>query len=193
MINRISCLQAFLTRLRNRGMDIDTLTSGPGVVYTVKDFNECLSGLCSGVVSYGEKEARNRQQAYMTKINHLENLAYLKDLRIESLKRKLDQLIENNTRVVNSKIYEKGTALVFEFDRNIRELRFYKENTKEFESEITEMVRNEFREIIRKKDIELDLFRQRAINIRETIQKDMGAYVSKEQFRINKEVKNKAH
>jgi hypothetical protein len=35
-------MQVFLTKLRNRGMDIETLTSGPGIVFTYKDLNECL-------------------------------------------------------------------------------------------------------------------------------------------------------
>ena len=35
-------VQKFITKLRNRGTDVETLTSGPGVVYTIKDFNECL-------------------------------------------------------------------------------------------------------------------------------------------------------
>jgi len=41
-INRVSFMQSWLTRMKNRGMNIETLTSGPGIVFTYKDLNECL-------------------------------------------------------------------------------------------------------------------------------------------------------
>jgi hypothetical protein len=59
-LNRIGEMQTWLTRLKNRGMDIETLTSGPGVVFSYKDLNECLSNFVSQIVSHGEKEFRNR-------------------------------------------------------------------------------------------------------------------------------------
>ena len=40
--NKIEPVQTFLTRLRNRGTEVETLTSGPGMVFTQKDINECI-------------------------------------------------------------------------------------------------------------------------------------------------------
>ena len=49
-----------MTRIRNRGMDIDTLTSGPGMVFTYKDLNECLNQFCVEMVAWNEKEMATR-------------------------------------------------------------------------------------------------------------------------------------
>ena len=42
MVTKVAEIQKFITKLRNRGTEVETLTSGPGMVFTVKDFNECL-------------------------------------------------------------------------------------------------------------------------------------------------------
>jgi len=44
--NRIGQMQVWLTKLKNRGVDIETLTSGPGIVFAYKDMNECLQQFC---------------------------------------------------------------------------------------------------------------------------------------------------
>ena len=45
-------------------MDIETLTSGPGIVFTYKDLNECLQHLCCELVVYSEKENRLRTSGF---------------------------------------------------------------------------------------------------------------------------------
>jgi uncharacterized protein YaaR (DUF327 family) len=54
---------------------------------------------------------------------------------------------------VNSKIYEKGNALIFELDRGLREVRFYKEHIHSFEKEMMEIVRVDFRKSLMDKDL----------------------------------------
>jgi len=63
-------VQKFITKLRNRGTEVETLTSGPGVVFTVKDFNECLQTLCRALVKYGEREMRSRSEFFAKKEAH---------------------------------------------------------------------------------------------------------------------------
>ena len=70
-------------------MDIETLTSGPGIVFTSKDFNECLNQFCADLVSFNEKEMLVRQRDHYFTVNHLKHLIYIKDSRIDGLKRKL--------------------------------------------------------------------------------------------------------
>jgi hypothetical protein len=41
-------------------MDIETLTSGPGIVFTIKDLNECLNNFFFELISMSEKESRAR-------------------------------------------------------------------------------------------------------------------------------------
>lgn len=59
---------------------------------------------------------------------------------------------ENITRIVNSKIYEKGNALIFELDRGMRELMFYKDHISTFEQEMKAEVMLEFRKTLNQKD-----------------------------------------
>ena len=55
------------------------------MVFTVKDFNECLQTLCRGLVKYGEKELRARSELLTKKEAHYLSLLYSKDRKIESL------------------------------------------------------------------------------------------------------------
>lgn len=42
VVNKLTFVQSFLTKLRNRCTEVETLASGPGIVFSMKDFNECL-------------------------------------------------------------------------------------------------------------------------------------------------------
>ena len=79
-------MQVWLTKLKNRGVDIETLTSGPGIVFAYKDMNECLQQFCQGVIGMCENEMRTRTTGFQTIINHLQNLIYIKDNRVDGLK-----------------------------------------------------------------------------------------------------------
>ena len=70
---------------------------------------------------------------------------YIKDTRVEGLKAKLRMMHDNITRIVNSKVYEKGNGLIFELDRALREVKFYKDHVKNFEDEMKEFVKVEFK------------------------------------------------
>ena len=62
IINKIGFVQQFLTRLRNRCTEVDTLTSGPGIVFSMKDFNECISIFCKQALKYAEESLRQRTE-----------------------------------------------------------------------------------------------------------------------------------
>ena len=44
-----------LTKFRNRGTEVETLTSGPGLVVTIKDLNEILNDFSKTVIKDQEK------------------------------------------------------------------------------------------------------------------------------------------
>jgi uncharacterized protein YlxW (UPF0749 family) len=46
MSNKFAQVQSFLTKIRNRSTQIETLTSGPGLMITIKDLNEILIEFC---------------------------------------------------------------------------------------------------------------------------------------------------
>lgn len=46
VLNKLDFVQTFLTKLRNRCTEVETLASGPGIVFSMKDFNDCLQSFC---------------------------------------------------------------------------------------------------------------------------------------------------
>jgi uncharacterized protein YlxW (UPF0749 family) len=65
--NKITAIQSLLTKLRNRATEVETLTSGPGLVITVKDFNESLVEFCKDTVKAQEKQFKSRQDTFFLK------------------------------------------------------------------------------------------------------------------------------
>ena len=64
MVVKLGFVQEFLTKLGNRGTEVETLTSGPGIVFTKKDFNEAIQGFCRKVIIYGEQELKSRSDLF---------------------------------------------------------------------------------------------------------------------------------
>ena len=87
---------------------METLTSGPGMVFTIKDFNECLQVLCRGLIKYSEKELRSRSEYLAKKESHYNHLLYVKDRKIENLEERINNTRDNLDKLINSKMYEKG-------------------------------------------------------------------------------------
>lgn len=64
VVSKLSQIQVFLTKLRNRALPIKTLTSGPGIVSTFRDLNECIHDFCADMLQFGEKQLKLRTEAY---------------------------------------------------------------------------------------------------------------------------------
>ena len=62
-----------MTQLKNRCLEIETLTRGHGSVISSKDLNETLKELCRGIVQYGEIEMRTRCEQLYLLIKEYEN------------------------------------------------------------------------------------------------------------------------
>jgi len=79
VVTKVDYVQNLLTKLRNRGTEVDTLTSGTGMVFTIKDLNECLNDFCRDIVKYSEKQMKSRSELLFQKSEHYEQLLYVKD------------------------------------------------------------------------------------------------------------------
>jgi hypothetical protein len=53
--NRVTAVQVLLTKMRNRSTEVETLTSGPGMVFTIKDINDILQEFCRSTIKDQEK------------------------------------------------------------------------------------------------------------------------------------------
>lgn len=117
-----------MTRLKNRGTEVETLTSGPGYVFTLKDINDCVGTLSRGLLKYSETELRSKAEFAAKKEQHYQELLYCKDQQIENLERRLAEQTRIVDKMVNSRMYEKGNAIVYELDQSNRSLKLLKDN-----------------------------------------------------------------
>ena len=111
------------------------------MVFTIKDFNECVQILCRGLIKYSEREMRARSENFAKKEAHYVNLLYVKDRQIENLQGRISQTQENLDKLINSKMYEKGNSLIYELDNVNRQLRLFKDHVYMMEKEVKSNVR----------------------------------------------------
>ena len=192
MVTKVSEVQRFITRLRNRGTEVETLTSGPGMVFTIKDFNECLQILCRGLIKYGEKEMRSRSEYLAKKEQHYLHLIYMKDRKVENLESRIENTRENLDKLINSKMYEKGNQLIYELDSVNRQLRLFKDNIFAMEKELRSNIRAEFAETLRRNMRDLDTSINRFKDFKQDVTTKVKADLAQEQYKIEKILKKKA-
>jgi hypothetical protein len=58
--NKVNAVQVLITKFRNRSTQVETLTSGPGMVFTVKDVNDILLDFCRLTLKDNEKQFKSR-------------------------------------------------------------------------------------------------------------------------------------
>lgn len=109
IVTKASFVQQFLTRLRNRCTEVETLTSGPGVVFSMKDFNDCIQTLCRGMIKYCETTVRSINETSVLQTQQLQHLVYVKDRQMEYYQRKCQGFITDIDKIINAKMTEKGT------------------------------------------------------------------------------------
>jgi len=79
LITKVGPIQKMLTQIKNRSLEIETLTSGAGVVISRKDLNECLEECCRALIKSGEVEMKNRCDHLCMMAEQLEHQLYVKD------------------------------------------------------------------------------------------------------------------
>ena len=60
ILNKVPSIQKMLTQIRNRSVEVQTITSGLGIVISAKDLKDCLEECCRSLVKHGEIEMRTR-------------------------------------------------------------------------------------------------------------------------------------
>ena len=148
VMSKLGSVAVFLTKVRNRGLPTKALTSGPGIIFTYKDLNECIHDFCADIMQFGEKSLKLRTDAMQKRINQLTEIIQFKDLQLDSLKLRSVHVFDNIKRITNSKVFEQGNTLVFALDKAMRMVRFYQEHITTFESELKQAIRAEFRDML---------------------------------------------
>jgi len=141
IINKVAPVQRMLTQFKNRCLEIETLTSGSGVVISTKDLNECLKDLCRNTVKFSEVEMRTRCEQMAMLLTQYENMLYAKDMQLLNLEHKLTHAKGELQKIVNTKVFARGNNLIYELDRSTRQLRLMKDNTFMLEKGLKEKIR----------------------------------------------------
>jgi hypothetical protein len=142
--NKLSSVQQFLTRLRNRCSEVETLTSGTGIVFSLKDFNECLQMMCRNLVKASEEELRSRVETQALKENMYRHMLYLKEQQVQYYRHKCEHFLQHSDRMVSAKLMQRGSQLLYDLDLTSRELRTLKDNIHVMERMMRTEVRNEY-------------------------------------------------
>ena len=136
-------MQDFLTKLANRGTEVETLTSGPGVVFTRKDFNDAIQNFCRKVITYGEQELKSRSDLFCQKEEHYLHLIYVKDQKISELDRRIKNQAKNIENIISARLFEKGNQLIYQLDSTSRLLILFKQTMYGLETEIRSKILGE--------------------------------------------------
>ena len=108
IINRVGCIQELLTRCRNRATEVETLTSGPGLVLTVKDFNEILLDFCRSYLTSQHQATKSLTETHQLQLAHYQSLLYCKNRKIENMQQRFDTIALNLDSIIASRMFEKG-------------------------------------------------------------------------------------
>lgn len=108
MTQKLDFVQEFLTRLANRGTQVETLTSGPGLVFMKRDFCEAITNFCRKLITYGEQELKSRSDLFYQKEEHYLHMIYVKDQKISDMEQRIKNTAKNIEDIISAKLFEKG-------------------------------------------------------------------------------------
>lgn len=192
MTNKVAAVQKCLTRLKNRCTEVETLTSGPGIVFTIKDFNECIQMLCRDLIKYSEIELRSRSETATLKENHLLHLLYMKDKTIQNLESRIQNAKKNMDKLVSAYLYENGNKIIYELDVAKRQLRTFKDNIYKMEEDLRDKLRSEYQNTIRRNLIKIESTKRSFQDFKTDISTKIKADILQQQQLIEKTIKKKA-
>jgi len=112
--------------MRNRGTEVETLTSGPGMVFTIKDINEILIDFCNITIKDQEKQFKSRSELFKLMEDNYRNLIYQKDQKINSLEHRIKNIGLNLENIIDARLFERGNQLIYELDSSNRVLSLFK-------------------------------------------------------------------
>jgi hypothetical protein len=138
---------------------VETLTSGVGIVFSLRDFNECLQTMCRSILKYGEEELFTRVETAAVKENQYKHLLYLKDRQAAYYKHKCEHLLRDLDKLVSAKLSQRGSQIVYELDLSSRELRLMKDSVFAMERMMRGELRHEYERFILERENEVARYR----------------------------------
>lgn len=89
VLNKVPAIQKLLTQVRNRSVEVQTLTSGVGIIISQSDLSTCLEECCRSLIKGGEIEMLSRCESLTLIIDTLQHMLYNKDRQLVNIDNKL--------------------------------------------------------------------------------------------------------
>lgn len=174
-------------------LEIDTITSGKGVIISTKDLTECLKECARSIVKNGEMEMRTRCEFLSNQIIHYENTLYQKDQQLLNMESKLKKAKEELNRIVNTRVFARGNQLIYELDHTQRQLRLVKDNVYQMEKLLKDSIRLNFDKDLERARLELEESRKKFSEYQQTLNSHMKADITRNFNELDAEMKRKTN
>ena len=189
--NAVSAVQKMLTALSNRCLEIRTLTSGEGVVISKKDLEETMRDLCRSIIKNNEISMRTRVEQLSLTILQYENMLYSKDQHLLNLESKLCHAKEELNRIVGTKVFTRGNALIYELDHTTRQLRLMKDNIYTLEKILKEKIKLRYDKDLEATRLELKEQKRKFFEFQNALQSNMTNEVKLNISQIDEVIKKR--
>jgi hypothetical protein len=111
---KLSFLQAFINRFRNKVSRVDLLSSGYGFVITVPDLEDCVNYMNKLLFTFTEKEFKNRIETFSQYHDILLEAINDKNKTINEQAALIKYLQDKNTNLLEAEYLSKVTKLLHE-------------------------------------------------------------------------------
>lgn len=175
--------------MKNRMLQIKTLTGGEGLIIRAKDLTGILEDLCRAIIKNDEIEMRTRCEQLSIQISSLENLLYVKDQQIYNMEYKLQHAKGELNKIVNTKVFAKGNSILYELDHTMRQLRLVKDNIYTMENGLKDKIRLAFDKDLERARLELSESRKKFSEYQTTLNSHVKADIKRNINELDVELK----
>ena len=150
----------------------------------MKDFNDCLQTLCRSLIKYGETQMRQLAESNSMKLQSMQHLVYVRERQMDYYKNKCSQFVTDIDKMINAKMTEKGSNMIYELDNSAKELRMMKDNIFLMEKMMREEIHKDYSEQLIFKDNQIKKLRESFKSYKNELNEDIKADIDREQSEI---------
>ena len=155
--NKISAVQTLLTKMRNYSTEVETLTAGPGMVFTQKDINNILQDFCRSIIKDQEAAFKSRTETMHLMEEEYRAINSRQSQEIKTLKQRIADIGKNLENIIDARLFEKGNQLIYELDSSNRVLKMFKDAMGGLESHLINKIYGEQMEKFKRQSNEIEL------------------------------------
>ena len=189
----VPCLHSFLGRIVHTSLHINTLNKGESLVIPINELEDSISILNKGLKDYIENVKNEAMKDSKEKriIKETEALNLKKELYI--IKDELNLLKENKEKIIESRVSEKCSNLIFEIDILKKRLKYESEEADFRMRELSDKIKKEYNDKILNNEILNKKMQNRFSEYKEGMSLEIRKYIDSEKhstMRMIKEKKN---